>query len=163
LSNCANLGFPSGTGHGRRMMNIVGPLVLRTTGEVVLEHLQIADGFWSRFLGLQFRKSLPERTGLLLVPCPSIHTFFMRFPIDVVTLDREARIMEVRSHLKPWKVFVPKQKPWAILEFPVGTAQVERGSQLGIFEEQTAHQRKHLQFLQFNCNNRDESGVRPPH
>ncbi len=137
------------------MMFRIGPLVDSNTDEVILDDLLIADGIWSRFRGLQFRQALPDGTGLLLVPCHSIHTLFVRFPIDVISLDRQARILEVRRNVRPWKVFVPQQKPWAILEVSAGTIDVEQGMRLELKNNKAAHRRKHLQFLQFNCNNRE--------
>jgi len=133
-------------------MHTVGPLIHRDTGETVLDHVQIAAGFWSRFRGLQFRSSLPEGTGLLLVPCRSVHTFFMRFPIDVVTLDDEARVLEIRSELKPWRIFAPTAKPWAILELAAGTNRLVPGDRLGL-SSPVRSPKKRLQFLQFGCNN----------
>ena len=52
----------------------------RSSGQVVVERLEVADGFWSRLRGLQFRKELPAGSGLLLVPCSSIHTCPQSFP-----------------------------------------------------------------------------------
>jgi uncharacterized protein len=52
-------------------------LVDRESGEVVVSALEIAGGFWSRLRGLQFRRRLPPGAGLLLVPCRSVHTFWM--------------------------------------------------------------------------------------
>jgi len=133
-------------------MQTVGPLIHRDTGETVLDRVQIAAGFWSRFRGLQLRKSLPEGTGLLLVPCASIHTCFMRFPIDVVTLDKEARVLEIRSGLKPWRIFAPTPKPYAILELPAGTNRLAAGDRLA-FPSHAHLPSKQLQFLQLDCNN----------
>ncbi|MPN20454.1 hypothetical protein SDC9_167833 [bioreactor metagenome] len=47
-------------------------------------NIELAASFRKRFLGLMFRKQMPEDHALLLVPCNAIHTFSMRFPIDVV-------------------------------------------------------------------------------
>lgn len=134
-------------------MRTVGPLIRRDTHEVVLDSVEIADGFWSRLRGLQFRPMLTPGTGLLLIPCQSIHTFFMRFPIDVVTLDQDARVLEIRPQLLPWRTFVPKSKPWAILEVPAGTTRLQPGIPLGLAQDDDRAPGKHLQFLQFNCNN----------
>jgi len=68
---------------------------------------EVADGPWSRFKGLQFRKYLPPGCGLLLVPCPSVHTFFLRFPIDVLLLDRAGQVLAVRRAVRPWRLVLP--------------------------------------------------------
>ncbi|TML60208.1 MAG: DUF192 domain-containing protein, partial [Actinobacteria bacterium] len=53
--------------------------------------------------GLLGRTSLPDGEGLLLKPCGSVHTFFMRFPIDVVFLDRELSVVAVSAEVAPWR------------------------------------------------------------
>jgi uncharacterized protein len=53
--------------------------------------------------GLLGRDGLAQREGLLIKPCGSVHTFFMRFPIDVVFLDRELSVVAVRPDVPPWR------------------------------------------------------------
>ena len=62
-----------------------------------------ADGFFSRLAGLLFSPPLQPGQGLLLVPCASVHTAFMRTPIDVIFLDRAGHIRKIVPHLKPWR------------------------------------------------------------
>jgi hypothetical protein len=105
-------------------------LINATTGETVVTDLEIADTFWSRFKGLQLRAGLPPGSGLLLVPCPGVHTFFMRFAIDVVVLDREGRVIAVRQQVRPWRIVPPVSGGYAVLELPAGTAKMEVGGRL---------------------------------
>jgi uncharacterized membrane protein (UPF0127 family) len=105
-------------------------LVNRTTGETVADPLEIADGFWSRFRGLQLRAALAPGSGLLLVPCPSIHTFMMRFPIDVVMLDRTGAVIALRRAVRPWRIVAPVPDTYAILELPAETLTVGSGDLL---------------------------------
>ncbi len=63
---------------------------------------EIADTFFKRFFGLMLRKELRKNTGLLLMPCGRIHTCFMRFPIDVLYLDKAWRIIG-KETLQSWK------------------------------------------------------------
>lgn len=93
-------------------------LVERVTGRVVVGRLEIADRFWSRFVGLQFRAAPPPGFGLLLAPCASIHTCWMRFALDLVMLDRAGRMVEVRRGVHPWRLVVPSVPTFAILEIP---------------------------------------------
>jgi uncharacterized membrane protein (UPF0127 family) len=113
-------------------------LVERGTGRVVVEDLQVADGFWSRLAGLQFRSHLGVGRGLLLVPCSSAHTMFMRFPIDAVMVDGSGRVTEVRRHVYPWRLVLPRKRAHAILEVASGQAGVEPGAVLGIEEASQA-------------------------
>jgi uncharacterized protein len=53
--------------------------------------------------GLLGRSGLEQKEGLLLKPCGSVHTLFMRFPIDVVFLDRELSVLAVRPAVPPWR------------------------------------------------------------
>lgn len=85
---------------GRVLMAV---LLDATSNRVLIERLEVANSFWSRFWGLQLRAKLPSDSGIWLSPCSSIHTCFMRFPIDVVMLDAELTVLGVRSHLKPWR------------------------------------------------------------
>ena len=63
---------------------------LRTLDDrVVCERCLVADSPWSRMRGLLGRRGLESGEGLLLRPTGSVHTFFMRFPIDAVFLSRE--------------------------------------------------------------------------
>ncbi|MCH8009235.1 MAG: DUF192 domain-containing protein, partial [Chloroflexi bacterium] len=62
-----------------------------------------ARGFWPRLVGLLRRSSLEPGEALLLDPCTSVHTAFMRFAIDVVYLDRGGKVVKVSPHLKPFR------------------------------------------------------------
>ncbi len=53
--------------------------------------------------GLLGRKELPSGEGILLRPAGSVHTFFMRFPIDVVFLDRELRVVAIAPDVPAWR------------------------------------------------------------
>lgn len=94
---------------------------LRCGSAPVGGHIEVAATFGRRFAGLMFRKSLPEGSGLLLLPCGSIHMCFMRMPLDVVYLDGRLRVLAVEKGLRPWRAgrFVKGAK--AVLELPAGT------------------------------------------
>jgi uncharacterized membrane protein (UPF0127 family) len=77
--------------------------VLRADGLVVCERCIVADSPLPRMRGLLGRKNLGSDEGVLLRPAGSIHTFFMRFPIDVVFLDREGRVLRVAESVRPWR------------------------------------------------------------
>jgi len=105
-------------------------LIHRKTGQTVVEQLQIADGFLSRLVGVQFRRQLPLGAGLLLVPCGSVHTCFVRFPLDLVFLDRRGSVLDVRPDIRPWRVAFGPCGTHAVLELPAGTAQIRPGESL---------------------------------
>ena len=70
----------------------------------LLPEVQAADRFLARLLGLIGRRRLECGAGLYLPRCRSIHTFFVRFPIDVVYLDGNRTIKKVVAGLKPWRL-----------------------------------------------------------
>lgn len=91
------------------------------SGAILGQTVQLADGWWRRAVGLLGQTELPEGSGLLLVPCASVHTLGMRFPVDVAFLDGRGRIVETRADLPPGKFAVGGQGVHATLELPVGT------------------------------------------
>ena len=93
--------------------------MLNAAGEIIVEHLEQANGFASRFLGLMFRVSLAPNAGLLLDRCSSIHTFFMRFAIDVVYLTRDYQVIRIAAAVKPWRLSM-ESKAHSVLELPSG-------------------------------------------
>lgn len=78
-----------------------------TRGAVVAARVEKADDFVSRGLGLLGRAGLAAEEALWLVPGKSIHTFFMRFAIDVLFLDARLTVVRVVEDMKPWRV-----SPW---------------------------------------------------
>jgi uncharacterized protein len=79
----------------------------------------VADTVLARMKGLLGRKELASGEGLLLRPASSVHTCFMRFPIDVVFLDRELRVLALTTNLKPWRA-AARRGARAVLELPAG-------------------------------------------
>ena len=83
-------------------------------------HLDRASNPFSRFLGLMGRSRLEEGGGLLIEPCSSIHTFFMRFPIDVVFIDRDSRVVKIAENVKPWRIMLGGKGAHAVVELAGG-------------------------------------------
>jgi uncharacterized protein len=90
-------------------------------GEVVCPQCVVADTPLRRMKGLLGRSRLEEDEGMLIQPASSIHTWFMRFPIDVVFLDRELRVRRVVEAVRPWR-FAFGWRARAVLELPAGAA-----------------------------------------
>ncbi len=80
-----------------------------------------AAGFRRRLLGLMFRKTFGAIDAMYFEHCRAIHTFFMRFPIDVLCIDSRNTVIDMRHSLAPGKYFVPKRAPGVIIELPPGT------------------------------------------
>lgn len=104
-------------------------------GETV--QIQRADRFFSRFRGLMLKKTMDRNTGLLLIPCSSIHMFFMRFPIDTVYLDRDFRVLG-KETISPWRVGKRFKGTHAVLELPAGkAAEIRIGDTLSLGTEKS--------------------------
>ena len=94
------------------------------TRQAELAHsVEVADHGAARRKGLLGRNELPAGEGLWIVPCESVHTFWMRFPIDLVYLDRHKRVKKVRSGVAPWRVSACLSAH-SVLEFASGTIQM---------------------------------------
>ena len=103
-----------------------------TRGTVLATALEVADSGPKRNKGLLGRTGLAEGEGLWIVPCESVHTFFMKFPIDLVYLDRKHRIKKVCDSVPAWRLSVCLSAH-SILELPAGTirgTRTERGDTL---------------------------------
>ena len=74
-----------------------------------------------RMKGLLGRRTLPAGEGMLIRPAPSIHTFFMRFPIDAVFLSRSGDVLKVSPDVKPWRTRSCR-RAYAVLELAAGEA-----------------------------------------
>jgi uncharacterized membrane protein (UPF0127 family) len=113
-------------------------LVREDDHRVVCEGCDAADTFLTRLRGLLGKRALPQGQGLLLHPASSIHMFFMRFPIDAVFLDRELRVVAVRSNLAPWRVAAVSGSRY-VLELAAGEAEhagLRPGHKLVLREEE---------------------------
>ena len=104
------------------------------SGDPVCERCKVAVTVRSRLRGLMMRKRLPDGEGLLLAPAGAIHTFFMRFPIDVVFVDRNLTVVDVAPARRPWRM-AGRRRARGGFELPAGPAErhgIEEGTQLAI-------------------------------
>jgi uncharacterized membrane protein (UPF0127 family) len=92
-----------------------------TRGGFLGTQIEVADSFTTRLVGLLGRRELPPGGGLLIRPSSGVHTFAMRFPIDVVTLDRRQRILSLHPNLRPWRISRLDLRIRSVLELPSGT------------------------------------------
>ena len=95
--------------------------IVRSDGASACERCTVADRMLSRMKGLLGRKDLPTGEGILIRPAPSIHTFFMRFPIDVVFLSRQGEVLKIAEHVPPWRARSCRHS-YAVLELAAGEA-----------------------------------------
>jgi hypothetical protein len=105
-----------------RIRNVTKEIVLATGAD-------IADTSAKRNTGLLKHKSLPRGEGLLITPCEGVHTIGMKFPIDVLYLNRNRKVLKIRGSMMPFRMSLCL-RAHSVLELPAGTA-VETGTTPG--------------------------------
>lgn len=88
--------------------------------ELLIDQLDIAESFWSRAKGLLGRENLPANAALWIKPCNNIHTFFMKFSIDCVFVDKKMEIKNLAKDVKPFRVIGPFWKSYSAIEMQAG-------------------------------------------
>jgi uncharacterized protein len=104
-------------------------MVRSSDGAVLCEQCVVADRMLPRMKGLLGRTSLDPGEGILIRPAPSIHTFFMRFPIDAVFLSKEGEVLKVAENVRPWRARSCRHAH-SVLELGAGEA-TRRGIAVG--------------------------------
>lgn len=108
--------------------------IIKFKDEILCKDLKIADDFLSRLIGLMFKKEMSGFDGLLIKQCNSIHTFFMRYAIDIIFLDKEFKVVKVIENMKPWRATLMYFKASQVLELNSGTLmnKIKKDDQLEI-------------------------------
>ena len=106
----------------------------QTRNTILGEAVEVADTSEKRRVGLLKHTRLEPGSGLWIVPCESVHTFFMKFPIDLVYLDKKRKVRKVRHAVPAWRLSACLTAH-SILELPAGAAEASGtmpGDQLSI-------------------------------
>jgi uncharacterized protein len=110
-----------------------GVVTLTTAdGSTICESCVVADRMLPRMKGLLGRRELASGEGMLIRPTSSIHTFFMRFPIDAVFLSRDGEVLKVAKSVGAWRARFCRGAH-SVLELPAGEAErrdIASGAQL---------------------------------
>lgn len=96
------------------------PALTTTHNDVIFSHVVIAKTFWDRLKGLMFTQELPQGQALWIKPCKSVHTFFMSFPLDVVFLSEDMRVVKVVDALPPYRISPLVRNATSVLECNAG-------------------------------------------
>jgi uncharacterized membrane protein (UPF0127 family) len=83
-------------------------------------HVRVADGFWGRFRGLMLTSHLAPDAALLMTRCPSIHTCFMRYALDVAFLDDQGCVVKLAHAMRPWRASFGGRGAAHVLELAEG-------------------------------------------
>jgi len=90
------------------------------SGNQLADSIEVADNLFKRMKGLLGKKQMRAGEALWIKPCMSIHTFLMRFPIDVIFLDRRNQVIETVRNLQPNRITKLHLKSASVLELSVG-------------------------------------------
>ena len=96
-------------------------LINQTKNSILADEVVVADNFFTRLNGLLGKKHLQKGKALIIRPCNAVHTFFMRFPIDVIFIDKDYKVIKIISCLKPFSFGGVCWKAILVIEFPSGT------------------------------------------
>ena len=97
-----------------------------TRGSELARQARRADTFLTRLVGLLGRSSLNPGEALLIQPCSSVHTAFMRFTIDVVYIDKEGKVVKTAPNMRPFRVGGVFKPSCSVIELPKGTIEATR-------------------------------------
>lgn len=92
----------------------------KLTQKRLIEDLEVARTFWSRGKGLLGRKNLPESRALWIPRCNSIHTYFMKFAIDCVFVDKNLKVKAVYQDVRPGRLIFPVWGASSVIEMASG-------------------------------------------
>ncbi len=107
----------------------------QTKNKNLSSNLNIANTLWSRTKGLLGKKKLKSEEMLWILRCNSIHTFFMKFPIDCVFLDKQLLVCGLRENVLPWRLILPLLKAHSVIEMEAGkinSLNIKVGDQLNV-------------------------------
>ena len=108
-------------------------LLNTSNNEVLATQVSKATSFKDRLVGLLGHEALDQGEALWISNCNSIHTFFMRFPIDVIFVDKALKVKNVYYGIKPWRVTFPLFGANSVFELAAGSLQeksISKGDQL---------------------------------
>lgn len=94
----------------------------RTRETLLASDAREARSFMTRLVGLLGRSSLAPGEALVIDPCSSVHTAFMRFSIDIVYVNREGQVIKVVPEMKPFRASAAGRLGCYVIELPSGTA-----------------------------------------
>lgn len=90
-------------------------------GKVVIKNVTIAKSLRERILGLMFKKNMNADAALMIDPCNSIHTCFMRFSLDVIFLNGDGRVVRKIENMSPWRITRIYFSAVKVIEMKAGT------------------------------------------
>lgn len=107
------------------------------TGADIAIKAKLAQNFWVRAMGLQFKRSFEKGDAMVFPKCNGVHTLFSRFNLDIIFLNSDKVVTNVIENLPKWRFSPFIMKPLTAIELPAGTIK-ESGTMIGdklVFEK----------------------------
>ncbi|MDR6551570.1 DUF192 domain-containing protein [Paenibacillus qinlingensis] len=98
-------------------------LILEKSQTIIATQIQFADSFFTRFIGWMAKRTINDNECLIIHPCNSVHTFFMKFEIDILFLDESDYILSIREQMRPFRLTPIVQHAVRVVELKGGTIQ----------------------------------------
>ena len=117
-------------------------LIHKDTKQTIVQNVLMARSLWDRMKGLIGKTDFPSVNTLWILPCTGIHTFFMKFPIDVIFVNRKLQIKAVFKNIAPSRIIYPPlfSNSHSVFEFKtpaLNSFQLEKGNQLYVEETES--------------------------
>lgn len=106
-----------------------------TQNNLIADDVKVAKTFLTRTFGLIPRKSISKDEGLIIKPCCSIHTFFMKFAIDVLFINGKNEIVALYENVKPWRILPIHLSSGYVIELAAGNVyakNIQKGDIIGM-------------------------------
>ena len=101
---------------------MMATLNLKKTNQVLIPQLEVVDTFWSRGKGLLGRSNLEDHQALWIHRCNSIHTFFMKFAIDCIFVDKTMKVRAIYRDVRPGRLVPPVWGASSVIEMASGAS-----------------------------------------
>lgn len=114
-------------------------IVNLNNGASLADKACLAGTFLARFKGLMGRSALSPGEALVIKPCNSVHTFFMKFPIDLLFLDENYVVLKTMENVKPFRLSPVVKKSRMVVELPAGllaATGTRAGDRLSLFNKE---------------------------
>ena len=95
-------------------------LINKKNDKILANNLKIADNFFKRLIGLLGRKALDKGEGLHIIPCNSIHSFFMKFNFDAIFLNKNNEVVYLIEEMPAWHVSKICFSAYSVVELQSG-------------------------------------------
>jgi uncharacterized membrane protein (UPF0127 family) len=94
---------------------------LKKNEQIIVNNVGVANHFSERLIGMMFKKAIDSDEGLYIPNCRSVHTFFVRFDLDLVWVNKQLEIVKLVDRMKTWRMSSIVFKAYGVIELAPGT------------------------------------------